>query len=136
MSLTDLKKQLILHEGLRLKPYRCSANKLTIGVGHNLDDKPISEKAAEVILEDDINDCLKDLDKSLPWWRSLSEARQRVLVDMCFNLGIQGLLKFNQTLTAIKSGEYEKAVQCMGESLWAKQVGRRAVKLQEMMRNG
>ncbi len=30
-----IKAQLVRHEGLRLKPYRCTAGKLTIGFDHN-----------------------------------------------------------------------------------------------------
>jgi lysozyme len=136
MNIPKLKELLTLHEGLRLKPYRCTSDKLTIGVGHNLDDKPISPRAAEVMLEDDINDVLNDLDKNLPWWKDLSETRQLVLADMCFNLGIQGLLGFKNTLSAMQSGDYEKAANGMSQSLWAKQVGKRAERLIQMMRAG
>jgi lysozyme len=57
-KLTD---QLIKHEGLRLKPYHCPAGKLTIGVGRNLEDKGITEEEAVMLLENDIQECLKDL---------------------------------------------------------------------------
>ncbi len=49
-----IKAQLIRHKGLKLKPYRCTAGKLTIGVGRNLDDCGISQTEAYVLLENDI----------------------------------------------------------------------------------
>lgn len=66
MDLNKLKELLRINEGVRTAPYRCSAGKLTIGVGHNLDDKPISQRAVEVILEYDVNDVINDLNKTLP----------------------------------------------------------------------
>ena len=52
--LERIKEQLVRHEGLRLKPYRCTAGKLTIGIGRNLDDCGISKTEAYVLLENDI----------------------------------------------------------------------------------
>ena len=52
-----IKAQLVKHEGFRLKPYRCTAGKLTIGIGRNLDDRGISQKEDYAILERDIFDC-------------------------------------------------------------------------------
>jgi len=132
----ELKRQLIRHEGLRLKPYRDSVGKLTIGVGRNLDDIGITEHEAAYLLETDISRVLEDLDRNLPWWRELSEARQLVLADMCFNLGITKLLGFKQTLQAVKEGRYHDAANHMGQSRWAVQVGNRAKHLQDMMRTG
>ena len=123
-------------EGLRLKPYRCTAGKLTIGVGRNLDDVGISEAEADLLLRNDVARSMADLDEAIPWWRSLTEARQRVLVNMAFNLGATGLLGFRNTLAAIESGNYVKAANGMLQSLWASQVGERAVRLARMMVTG
>jgi lysozyme len=59
-----------------------------------------------------------------------------VLLDMSFNLGIVGLLRFKNTLATIRRGDYSKAAAMMLDSLWARQVGKRAVRLAEMMRTG
>ena len=131
-----LKEMITLHEGLRLSPYKCTAGKLTIGVGHNLDDKPISKEAAMMILDDDIHDCFLDLNRSLPFWTSLDEVRQAVLIDMCFNLGISRLLGFKNFLSALEEGDYERASAEMLDSRWADQVGQRAERLSEMMISG
>ena len=106
MDIEALKQQLVRHEGLRLRPYTCTAGYNTIGVGHNLDTKPISERAAMIILEDDINDAMQDLDRNLPWWRTLPDPARGALLDMCFNLGISRLLGFKRMLAALERGDY------------------------------
>jgi lysozyme len=131
-----LKDELVRDEGLKLKPYRCTAGKLTIGVGRNLDDVGISASEAMLLLEHDINRVIAKLSYHLPWWSSLTENRQRVLANMAFNLGIDGLLKFKNTLSYIQNGNYSEAAKAMLESKWAKQVGERAVRLSKMMEAG
>jgi lysozyme len=135
MNPGTLKQQLVQHEGLRLKPYKDTVGKLTIGVGRNL-EKGITEAEAMVLLDNDIISVFDDLDRYCPWWRRMSEARQMVLADMCFNLGIKRLMGFMKTLSAMQSGRYEVAAVEMLDSLWAKQVGRRAITLSEMMKEG
>jgi len=127
---------LIYHEGLRLKPYADSENTLTIGVGRNLDHVGISKEEALFLLRNDIARVSKELDANLPWWRSLSETRQKVLVSMAFNLGMGGLLSFTEMLSALESGDYAEAAAQMLASRWASQVGNRAVELAYMMENG
>lgn len=136
MNLEKLKKQISKHEGRVNKMYLDTKGIPTIGVGHNLRDKPLSERAIDVILEDDIEEHLAQLDRAIPWWRDLSESRQLVLADMCFNLGINGLLAFKNTLKAIQEGRYEDAALGMQNSLWYKQVGNRAKTLVHMMAEG
>ncbi len=132
-----IKAQLIRHEGLRLKPYRCTAGKLTIGIGRNLDDCGISQAEAYVMLINDIMNCEKQLQSKIPdIYNGLDEVRKSVLLNMCFNLGINGLLGFKNTLAFVKAGDWERAANNMLVSKWAKQVGRRAIELSELMRKG
>ena len=135
--LNRIKAQLVRHEGLRLKPYRCTAGKLTIGIGRNLDDRGISQKEAYAMLERDILDCEQQLLDEIPdVYTGLDEVRQSVLLNMCFNLGLKGLLQFKNTLAFIASGDWERAANNMLASKWAKQVGMRAIELSELMRKG
>ena len=137
MLINRIKAQLVRHEGLRLKPYRCTAGKLTIGIGRNLDDRGISQKEAYAMLERDIQDCEQWLIDEIPEvYNKLDEVRQSVLLNMCFNLGIKGLLEFKNTLSFIGAGDWERAANNMLASKWAKQVGMRAIELSEMMRKG
>jgi lysozyme len=86
-----IKSQLVRHEGLRLKPYRCTAGKLTIGVGRNLNDCGISQKEAYTLLENDIQSYeQQQLDEIPVIYNALNEVRQSVLLNMCFNLGFEG----------------------------------------------
>jgi lysozyme len=128
--------ELTRDEALRLKPYRCTAGKLTIGIGRNLDDRGISVTEAEFLCRNDVADVMADLDRELPWWRTLDEVRQRVIANMAFNLGIKGLLGFKNTLELVRCGKYLDAAQHMMSSKWAKQVGPRALRLSTLMRDG
>ena len=127
---------LLRHEGYRRFPYRCPAGKLTVGVGRNLEDRGLTLKESLVLLNNDIDDFEAQLNKSLPWVGTLSPTRQAVLVNMAFNLGIQGLLKFARMLAAVKSGQYAEAADEMLASKWAQQVGQRAVELARQMEIG
>lgn len=135
--LERIKEQLVRHEGLRLKPYRCTAGKLSIGIGRNLDGCGISQTEAYVLLENDIQNCENQLVDEIPEiYNALDEVRKSVLLNMCFNLGIGGLLEFNNTLAFIAAGDWERAANGMLASKWAKQVGHRAIELSELMRKG
>ena len=127
---------LLRDEGLRLKPYRCTANKITIGVGRNLQDKGISETEAMILLDNDIADVQAQCETEIDFWNDLSDVRKLVLMNMCFNLGITGLLKFRLTLQAIQQGDYALAAQRMLQSKWAEQVGARARRLAKIMEMG
>jgi len=129
-------RQLRLHEGERLKPYRCTAGKLTIGIGRNLEDRGITREESAYLLANDIAAEERELLRALPWVATLDEVRQRVLLDMAFNMGIVGLLGFKRTLATIQAGDYQAAATMMLDSRWAKQVGQRAERLSRMMATG
>jgi lysozyme len=131
-----LLEQLERHEGLRLKPYRDTVGKLTIGVGRNLTDVGLSESEARFLLRTDVTRVKADLDTHLPWWRGLDDVRARVLADMAFNLGIAGLVGFRDTLAAVRAGRWADAAAGMRASKWAGQVKGRAERLASMMQTG
>ncbi|WP_211440909.1 glycoside hydrolase family protein [Collimonas humicola] len=136
MNKTALAAQLNIDEGRKNKLYRDTVGKLTGGVGHNFDAKGLSEAVIDLMLSEDIDDACSDLDRYLPWWRNLSDARQQVLCNMTFNMGIQGVLGFTNTLAKMRSGDYQGAADGMANSKWATQVGARAQRLIAMMRAG
>lgn len=139
-------QRLVLNEEMRFKPYRCPAGKLTIGIGRNLEDNPLTkeEKAyighnvkeginadqAFYLCRNDLKKVRADLDRELPWWRELNKDRQFVMIDLCFNMGIgnksKGLLSFKQTLPLIAQGNYIKATENILKSKYAKDTGNRA----------
>jgi len=63
------------HEGFSAKPYQDIVGKTTIGWGRNLSDIGISKNEALILLENDISAVFSDLDRMLPWWRSMTENR-------------------------------------------------------------
>lgn len=136
MNVGLLVDELERDEALRLKPYQDSMGYLTIGVGRNLSTKGISRKEAICLLRNDIADALDQLDKHLPWWRGIDEVRQRVLANMCFNLGIERLLGFQKMLAALQKRDYEGAAEEMASSAWDREVGNRAARLIEAIRSG
>lgn len=131
-----LVEELKRDEGVRLKVYLDSRGIATIGVGRNLRDVGISEGEALALLEADIARTTADLDRTIPWWVTLDEVRQRVLMNMAFNLGVSGLLGFHQALAMVRAADYAGAAREMLISTWAEQTGPRAQRLSNMMRDG
>ena len=128
--------QLIRHEGKKLKMYKCTAGANSIGIGHNLDINPISNAAADLIFQDDLNIFIPEVKKNFPFYNKLNSARQWVIINMAFNLGIRGLKKFKNTLKYIEDGNYKQASKNMLASKWAIQVGNRATELSMQMNSG
>jgi len=135
MNIDRLKSDLIRHEGMRLKPYKDTIGKLTIGIGRCLDDVGISEDEALMLLEHDLESAIKWV-RTLVDFDSLDTVRQEVLVNMAFNVGIARLREFVHMLNAVAEGDFEKASKEMLDSVWAGQVGARALELAERMRTG
>lgn len=134
-NLDRLFLDLVQHEALRLKPYRCSAGKLTIGVGRNLEDKGITEQEAYMLLANDI----KELQRStilIAIVKPHNTVRQEVLLNMAFNLGITRFLGFKKMLAALKQDDYDEAARQMLNSRWARQVKGRAIELARWMKTG
>jgi len=136
MNKEFLVSQLQKHEGLRLKPYKDSVGKLTIGYGRNLDDKGISNLEANLMLANDIHECIIQVQEHILFFGKLNDIRQNVLINMCFNLGIYGLLGFKKFLSALEREDFEDASIEMLDSRWALQVGIRATELSEQIRTG
>lgn len=138
----DMKKmvaELRRDEGVVPSAYQDSLGWWTIGVGRLIDKRKggkLSDDEIDYLLNNDIAKFSKLLDINIPWWRSLDEVRQRVLLNMAFNLGVAGLMGFKNTLAYVKSGDYTKAASNMLLSKWATQVKGRATRLSEMMRTG
>ena len=159
----SLEDQLILHEGLRLKVYRCPAGYWTIGVGRNLEAKSLSrgeqqyilgcdgltpqqvigllkrrgitKEEALLLLAHDIEDCEQDL-KQFDWFDRLDPVRKKVVIDMRFNLGPGGFRGFKKMITALVRGDYKAAAAEMVDSKWYHEVGNRSKRLVRMMESG
>lgn len=131
MTLLDRLKK---HEGFRSKPYRCPAGKLTIGYGRNIEDNGITEAEASFLLVEDVKKCRAECQKSFVWFEAMDRDRQDVIVELDFNMGLKRLLGFKKMLAACARKDYEAAAREMLDSLWARQVGKRAQTLAAIMK--
>jgi lysozyme len=130
---------LVRDEGEVLHAYEDHLGYTTIGVGRLIDKRRgggISREESRLLLANDLERFAAGLDAHLPWWRLLSPGRQRVLLNMSFNMGLSGLMTFRNTLAAVREGRYEDAAAGMLKSKWAGQVGERAKRLAALMREG
>jgi lysozyme len=139
-------------EGKSRVPYKDTKGIPSTGVGHNLRASPLppgwsyplTDAQVDQLLMRDLANVFSDLDRNLPWWRDLNDVRQRVLANMCFNMGISRLLGFKKALIAMRQGKYEIAADEMLDSKWAREdvgIGTpekpgRALRLANMMREG
>jgi lysozyme len=139
MNLTLLYAELRRDEAVRRWPYKDTSTppRSTVGVGHNLDalplpagwTYPLSDAQITQLLMADVGSTFHQLDAYLPWWRTLSEVRQRVIANMCFNLGIARLLGFKKALSAMQIQDWSTSAAEMKDSTWYGQVKDRAVRL-------
>jgi len=128
--------QLRLHEGVEHKPYKCTAGYLTIGVGRNIEERGLSDDEIDYILNNDVNIATDELVATFDWYADVDPIRQRVVIDMVFNLGMPRFKQFKNMIAAIEAGDWMEASNQMMDSRWAEQVGLRASRLAEMMETG
>lgn len=113
------------HEGYEQFPYKDSVGKLTIGYGRNLEDKGITKKEAEFLLENDIYNAIFDLMDIFKDFYSYPDNVKLALIDMMFNLGKTRFLTFKKMIAAIKNKDWSKASYEAQSSKWCRQVGSR-----------
>ena len=136
---TEITRLLRGDEGEVLHAYPDSLGYLTIGVGILIDGRKgggITREESAYLLQNRIALKAAELDKRLPWWTSLNDARRGVLLSMAFQMGVDGLLGFKNTLAMVRAGDYDGAASGMLYSLWAKQTPERAQRMSEQMRLG
>ena len=135
-----LTEQLRRDEGVKPAAYQDHLGFWTIGVGRLVDArKPgagLRPDEIDYLLRNDINDRVAALQKALPWFVKLDEARQGALINMAFQMGAAGLLAFRQTLGLVRDGKYAEAAEQMLKSKWATQTPARAKRLAEQMKTG
>ena len=126
--------RLARHEGLRLKPYRDTAGKLTIGIGRNLTDVGITASEATYLLGNDVQTAIAALKAEWPWALRLEPLRAEVMIELVFNMGAGALRQFKQFLIAMEVGAFTAAAADLLESEWAREVGQRAQELAAIIR--
>lgn len=130
-----IEKMLISDEGLELKPYRCTANKLTIGVGRNLDDVGITQDEAIYLLNNDIARVKQALSADARF-NALDENRQAALINMAFQLGVRGCFAFRLMWAALERKDWQAAYAEALDSAWARQTPSRARRVAAILLTG
>ncbi|MDY0228461.1 MAG: hypothetical protein RBR38_16735 [Desulfomicrobium apsheronum] len=134
LHMTDLEREVADDEGFMPIPYRCTAGKLSIGYGTNIQDG-ITRDEALLLMRYRLGKVVAALESRLPFWPSLTDDRRRVLANMGYQLGIGGLMGFKRMLAALDRSDYEAAAREMLDSKWAKRdTPGRARRLAERMR--
>ena len=146
MNMEKLMQELTDDEGCVYKIYEDHLGYATFGIGHLIKDTdsefakpvgtPVSEERVEECFNQDIKIVCEELDMQEPWWRNLNDNRQRVIANMCFNLGYPRLSKFKRFIAAMHTAQWEVAATEMMDSKWSGQVGDRAVRLRDRVLRG
>ena len=127
------------HEGVESHAYKCSENKITIGVGRNVDKSGglgLSDDEVDYLLQNDIDRVSRELNSEYEWFAGLDDVRQDAMIDISFNLGQTRLRAFKNALAAMAKGDWRAAADEFMDSRWSGQVGNRAKELTEMIRTG
>ena len=136
-DLVKLRKELIRDEGFRRAAYQDHLGYWTIGIGRMIDKRRgggITRDEANYLLTVDIVKIETALDKRIPWWREASPNQQRALLNMAFQMGVGGLMKFKRTLAMAKRGDWNQAATNALKSRWARQTPTRAKRVAALMR--
>lgn len=119
-----------------MKPGTLVKGHVTVGIGRALDVRGITPDEAKYLLTNDINSFFLGLQQRYVWFNNLDDVRQRVMCNLAFNMGLDGIAKFHEMLEYIADGRYGLAASAMEDSIWFHQVGARAVRLVDAMRTG
>lgn len=137
---SELTRQLRGDEGVKATVYKDHLGFDTIGVGRLVDPrKPgsgLRTHEIDFLLQNDINERIDQLMRRLPWFQDLDDVRKGVLLNMSFQMGVDGLLGFKNTLAMVERGDYLKASEGMLQSLWARQTPERAKRMAVQMKTG
>ena len=136
-SLQQLRQMIERHEGKVRHAYQDHLGFWTIGVGRLIDERRgggLSDREIDFLLTNDIERVLDDLPRRLPFWARLTISQQQALVNMAFQLGVNGLLGFRRMLAALERGDGATAELEALDSRWAQQTPRRATEVASMLR--
>lgn len=139
MNIDQTVKSLKREEGWRSHAYRCSANKLTVAYGRNIDENGglgLTQAEGEMLLRHDVERCMAECRASFGFFDQLSPGRQSMLVQTCFQLGITSLRKFHKALYALEAGDYEKAAREFADSKWAQDTPARCARMCKLVLDG
>jgi lysozyme len=125
---TDLLAIVVLQinreESCRLTAYRDTKGIWTIGWGRAdpgvTEGMTCTQGEADAWRNAKLSSICATLDAHLPWWRTLALPRQAVLVQMCYQMGFDGMLAFHDMLTALSRQDWDGAADAMLDSKWVR----------------
>lgn len=136
---TKLTAQLRRDEGEVLTAYTDSLGYLTIGVGRLIDKRKgggITPEESDYLLNNDIDKREAELLMRAPWMANLDPARFGALLNMAFQMGVDGLLGFENSLALLRAGDYPGAAAGVLQSKWATQTPERAQRISKQIATG
>ncbi|WP_147198531.1 glycoside hydrolase family protein [Pantoea sp. MBD-2R] len=139
---------LAFEEGYKEKPYIDTEGYPTIGCGILIGpkDTPLSHyqfslprSVGNVWMQQLLDEKVKQINNRpvlVAALKQCNSVRTDVLYSMAYQLGVDGLAAFKNTLLMIANGNFEGAAEGMLSSLWAKQTPARAKRHAQAMRSG
>lgn len=137
--MSKLQDQLAAHEGNLPYVYKDHLGYETIGIGFLVDKRKgggLRPEEIEFIFNNRVRLIAEELERRVKFMGALNDARYAVMINMAYQLGVNGLIAFKKTIDYIGDGFYEKAAKEMLDSTWAKQTPKRAKEMSEQMRTG
>lgn len=125
------------HEGYRRFCYECTMGGITVGYGTLIEagGHGIPEYIAELLLRDYLQTIESRL-KAHGWFMRLNEARQHCIMEMAYQMGVEGVLGFQNMIAALERGDWESCETEALDSRWAKQTPARAGDVASRLRAG
>ena len=138
-DLSNLKKQIALHEGYEPHVYKCPNGFDTIGYGFAIKDLYMDKEVADLILDKKIRSILATIEANEDWnswfWHKPKEIKE-VLINMIFQIGFYGVRRFKKTIQYIKDDNFLMAGEEMLDSKWARSDSpNRAKELSEIVKS-
>ena len=145
MDIEKLREEIEYDEGNVEKIYLDHLGLPTFGIGHLVRESapahgwevgtPVSNDRCVEAFNEDIKTVVSDCYKLYPDFDDLPEEAQRIIANMCFNLGYPRLSKFKGMKRGVDARDWQSAADEMVDSRWYRQVTKRADRLVERMRN-
>ena len=130
MSVVD---SIVQHEGFRARPYPDPIHgwaRATFGHGLTY----IEEDESLDIVRRRVERIDRQLRQLVDGYAALPQTARDVLVEMAYQMGVGGVLRFRKMLDALEAGDFEHAADEMLDSRWARQTPKRAQELADKMR--
>jgi lysozyme len=121
-----------INEGFKGMPYQDTEGFDTIGYGTKL---PITEREAGLILKHRLMQSEKQIDSKWLAYSRMPKDVQEMCLEMVYQMGIGGFMKFKKMIQALEKGDYDKAYDEGVDSKWYSQTPYRALKVLSILKD-